>query len=649
MLDSDTTILVVDDNPGTRYSTSRILQSAGWTVEEAATGTEAITKADERIDMVVLDINLPDIDGFTVCRMLRDRESTARVPILHLSASFVTSESKVTGLDAGADGYLTHPVEPPVLIATVRSFLRTRQVEIELRRSEARFKAVFENALTGVSLLDEDLVYVDVNPTMCALLGVDRQYIIGRKLEELVAAENRGAVQEIIRSVREELAWRGDLPLTRADGHSVYLEWHVSKHADPNLRLAIVSDISKRLQYESEREALLLSERAARSDAERANRLKDEFLATLSHELRTPLNAIVGWSQVLRMAKLPAAHMEEGLEAIERNSRAQAQMIEDLLDISRITSGKLRLDMERIDLVPVIEAALSAVQHTASEKSIHVRRSLQRDCGQIPGDASRIQQILWNLVNNAVKFTPNGGSIDVHLKRIDPYVEIRVADSGVGIEPELLPKIFERFQQGDSSSTRQYGGLGLGLAIVRQLVDLHGGLVTVESKGVGQGATFIVKLPIEWDQQYSRPAVSELQVRGAGTADLTGLRILLVEDDPDSRKLIKRILTDSGAEIREAADVKEALDHLEQLRPHVLVSDLGLPGRDGFDLIREVRQRGNTSRALPAIALTAFVQPEDRRRALQAGFQVHMAKPIDPHHLIDTIASLVGDSSGKQP
>ena len=579
--------------------------------------------------------------------MLREREENARIPILHLSASFVTSESKVTGLEAGADGYLTHPVEPPVLIATVKAFLRTRQYEIELRQSEARFKAVFENALTGVSLLDEHLVYVDVNPTMCNLLGMDRRQILGRHLEELVVAESRDTVGEIIRTLSEEPAWRGDLPLRRADGRSIHLEWHVSKHADPNLRLAIVSDISNRMRYESEREALLLSERAARSEAERANRLKDDFLATLSHELRTPLNAIVGWSQVLRLGNLPAADVEEGLEAIERNSRAQAQMIADLLDISRITSGKLRLDMERLDLAPVIEAALSAIQHTANEKSIRVTKSLQPDCGQIPGDASRIQQILWNLVNNAVKFTPNGGRINVGLQKAGTNIEIRVSDTGQGIEPELLPKIFERFQQGDSSSTRAHGGLGLGLAIVRQLVDLHYGQVTVESEGLGHGATFIVTLPTEWDQQDNRHLASEPRSPLAGLTDLTGTRVLLVEDDPDSRKITKRIVTDSGAEVREASDVQQALTQLDQFQPHVLVSDLGLPGRDGFELIREVRQRGHSSKTLPAIALTAFVQIEDRRRALQSGFQIHMAKPIDPHHLVGTIASLVGAPSTK--
>jgi PAS domain S-box-containing protein len=647
MLNNDTTILVVDDNPGTRYSTSRILQSVGWTVTEAATGTEALAKAKDRVDMVVLDINLPDIDGFTVCRMLREREATSRVPILHLSASFVSSESKVTGLDAGADGYLTHPVEPPVLIATVRSFLRSRQFEIELRQSEARFKAVFDNALTGVSLLDEHLVYVDVNPRMCELLGMDRDQILGKNIEELVALENRSAVDEILHSLLKQPAWQGDLPLHRADGNRIHLEWHVSKHADPNLRLAIVSDISGRLRYESERESLLLSERAARAEAERANRLKDDFLATLSHELRTPLNAIVGWSQVLRLGNLPPADIEEGLEAIERNSRAQAQMIADLLDISRITSGKLRLDMERLDLAPVIDAALKAIQHTANEKSIRVTRTLQPNCSLIPGDPSRIQQILWNLVNNAVKFTPHGGNINVSLQQVSDYVEIRVADSGQGIAPELVSKIFERFQQGDSSSTREHGGLGLGLAIVRQLVDLHGGQVTVESDGLGQGATFIVTLPTEFAPHLEQPNTSEPHAHLTNLADLTGTRVLIVEDDPDSRKLTKRILTESHAEVREATDVQQALAQLDQFQPHVLVSDLGLPGRDGFELMREVRQRGYTSKSLPAIALTAFVQPEDRRRALQSGFQVHMAKPIDPHHLVSTIASLVGTASAK--
>lgn len=642
MSNSDIKILVVDDNPGTRYSTARILKSAGWNVIEAGTGTEALALAKPDVDLVVLDINLPDIDGYTVCRMIRERESTARIPILHLSASFVTSESKVTGLEAGADGYLTHPVEPPVLVATVRSCLRSRQFEIELRMSEARFKAVFENALTGVSLLDEHLVYVDVNPTMCNLLGVDRDQLIGKALEDLVAPESRGTPAVIIQALAQDSAWRGHVPLRRADGQNIHLEWHVSRHADPNLRLAIVNDISDRLRYEAEREALLSSERAARSDAERANRLKDDFLATLSHELRTPLNAIVGWSQVLRLGKPSPADVQEGLEAIERNSRAQAQMIADLLDVSSITSGKLRLEIGQLDPVAVINTALTAVQHTAREKSIEITKDLDLDCGEIPGDASRIQQVIWNLVNNAVKFTPNGGRISVSLRKVDPYVEIRVADNGQGIDPDLLPKIFDRFQQGDSSSTRHHGGLGLGLAIVNQLVELHRGTIRVESEGLGKGATFIVRLATVWNQQEDQAVAADATTSPDPLIDLTGVRILVVEDDPDSRKLVKRVLSDRGAVVQEAADVQRALTELGRFSPQLLISDLGMPGRDGFDLIREIRQQGHTPARLPAIALTAFVQPEDRRRSLQAGFQIHMDKPINPHQLVAAIASLVG-------
>lgn len=644
MSSSEIVILVVDDNPASRYSTSRVLRSAGWTVWEAETGEEGFTKALGDIDLLVLDVNLPDIDGFEVCRRLRGLEQTARLPILHLSATFVTPDHKVTGLDAGADGYLTHPIEPPVLIATVNAFLRTRQAELDLRRSEARFKAIFEHALSGVFLLDESFLCVDANPAICELLLFDRGQIVGHALREFVAPTNIAPFETMQRLLAEDLGWQGVLTLIRADGHPVSLEWHVSIHTDPALRLAIVNDISERLRYEEERESLLQSERAARSEAERANRLKDEFLATLSHELRTPLSAIVGWAQILTLGAVPEEDRRKGLEAIERNARAQAQMISDLLDVSRITAGKIRLDVQSLVPADVIEAALTTVLPTAAAKSIRITKSLDADAGTIMADASRLQQVIWNLVNNAVKFTQAHGHVHVVLQRIDSQIEIRVSDNGQGIQGEMLQSIFERFRQGDASSTREHGGLGLGLAIAKQLVELHGGTISAESEGSHRGATFRVLIPVqarqrdEEDEERSKLQSVVPQPRDA--VDLSGLRILLVEDDPDSRTVLNRIMTSSGAEVRDASSVDLALDALMTFQPMVLVSDLGMPGRDGFELIREVRQRGYTSQKLPAVALTAFARSEDRRRALLAGFQVHLAKPVAPHELTATIASL---------
>ncbi|AMV20817.1 response regulator [Planctomyces sp. SH-PL14] len=654
-------ILVVDDNPATLYSTTRILRGAGFAVTEAETGQDAYRRALEGVDLVVLDVNLPDIDGFTVCRMLRENPTTAHLPIVHLSATFVTTSHKVTGLESGADGYLTHPIEPPVLVATVNAFLRARRAESERRASDERFRAIFENALNGVAILDDRLVCRDANPALCGLLLVDREALIGRVVTDFVAEERQGEIAAIRHELSENLAWRGTLPLRRSDGTPVYLECSLSQYHEPGLRLAIVNDVTDRLRHEQEREELLASERAARGEAERANRLKDDFLATLSHELRTPLNAIVGWSQLLRMGSSTPAELNEGLEAIERNSHAQSQMIADLLDISRITSGKIRLDVEAIDPAAFVEAALSAVRPAADAKEIRLIQTLSAAAGPILGDPSRLQQVLWNLVNNAVKFTPRGGRVQVSVRRVNSHVEIRVADNGRGIEKTLLPLVFERFRQGDGTSTREHGGLGLGLAIARQIVEMHGGTIEAESEGDGKGATFIVRVPVSsvrLSQPHEEsaagepaaadsPAAPEAPTVGAGwRVDLSGIRVLLVEDDDDSRAMVKRVLTGRGAEVREVASVNAALEAIEPFRPHILISDLGMPGRDGLDLIRDIRRRGVTYQSLPAIALTAFARLEDRRRALLAGFQVHLTKPVDPHELTAVTASLTGRTGG---
>ena len=633
-------ILVVDDNPATRYATCRVLREVGWTISEAGDGAEAIRMAGDHIDLIILDVNLPDIDGFEVCRRLRANEATARIPVVHLSGTYVNDAHKVHGLESGADGYLTHPVEPPVLIATVNAFLRTRLAELNLRQSEARFKAVFENALNGVALLDESFGLVDLNPSFCQLLGLEREALVGRPLNSFVPVDRHGELAEIDRRLVHEKSWRGEFPLDRSDGRRLYLEWQMSTQNMPGLRLAIVSDISARIQYEQEREELLARERAARADAEKANNLKDDFLATLSHELRTPLNAIVGWAQLLRMGVDPD-ESQEGLRAIDRNANALAQMISDLLDVSRITSGKIRLDLQPLDPVGIIETAVSAALPTAERKSIQIAKSLDAQPGVIRGDPSRLQQVLANLLNNAIKFTPSGGRIEVKLVCDDSRVEIRVADNGQGIEAEHLSQIFERFRQVDTSSTREHTGLGLGLAIVRQLLELHGGTITAHSAGKGQGTTFVVSLPRILAEPGQIP-YSPLEGAGAAPVGLFGIRVLVVEDDADSRNVLKRLIADFGAETQAVGCVSQALEALDTFQPDILVSDLGMPGQDGFDLIREIRSRGQELKDLPAIALTAFARAEDRHRALKAGFQVHMPKPVNGRELATVIASLTG-------
>jgi signal transduction histidine kinase/CheY-like chemotaxis protein len=395
-----------------------------------------------------------------------------------------------------------------------------------------------------------------------------------------------------------------------------------------------------------DRTHLLEAERAARTELERVSLMKDEFLATLSHELRTPLNAILGWADIL-LTRTPATEDRRGLETIARNARLQAQLIEDLLDMNRIISGKIRLDVQRLDLAAIIEATLDSVGPSAEAKSVRLRRTLDPSAGPVFGDPQRIQQVVWNLLSNSIKFTPKGGAIDVLLRRVNSHVEIRVSDSGAGIAPEFLPHVFERFRQADSSTTRKHGGLGLGLSIVKHLVELHGGSVEAQSLGERRGATFIIKLPIrairDDDEAHST-------MRSSGVRDialsLEGIRVLVVDDDRDARELIASVVRGVNAVATTASTGHEALAILAAGSFDVIISDIGMPEYDGYQLMRAVRalppERGGKT---PSIAVTAFARSEDRTRALLCGYQVHLSKPIEPHELVVTVASLTGKMS----
>jgi signal transduction histidine kinase/ActR/RegA family two-component response regulator len=410
---------------------------------------------------------------------------------------------------------------------------------------------------------------------------------------------------------------------------------------------------SRRRQYEvrqllDQRTELLTGERSARAEAEAANRMKDEFLASLSHELRTPLNAILGWCQLLQTGQMSDEESREGLQIIERNTHIQTQLIDDLLDISRIISGKLRLDVQLVNLADLIDASLAVVMPSANAKSIRVQPLIDPQAGPVWGDPGRLQQVLWNLLTNAVKFTNKGGNVAVRLQRIDSHVEISVADDGRGISSKFLPFVFDRFRQADASTTRAHGGLGLGLAIVRQLAELHGGSAHVHSEGEGQGAEFTIILPIavvdgvSQENQRVEREKRKSQSFNCGDTDLTGLRVLVVDDDADARQLLERVLTACGATVGVAGSADDAMATLNEFDPHILVSDIGMPKRDGYDLIRQVRSAGKSARDLPAVALTAFARSEDRQRALLAGFQMHVRKPVNPSELMAAVASLAG-------
>lgn len=416
------------------------------------------------------------------------------------------------------------------------------------------------------------------------------------------------------------------------------------RHAD-ELQL----EISERKQAEEARAQMLLREQAARAEAEQANRTKDEFLATLSHELRTPLSAILGWSHLVRSGKLDEPQMSRAFETIERNARSQSQLIDDLLDVSRIITGKLQIEPRPVDLSAVIEDVIESVRPALEAKDIQLDTQFEAKGCFVSGDANRLQQVFWNLLSNATKFTPEKGKVRVQAAQLETQVRISVSDSGVGISAEFLPHIFDRFRQADGSTTRVHGGLGLGLSIVKHLVQLHGGEVTVESGGKDHGATFTVRLPLASDV-----SVEDVEVDGAREQQgdglpasfyhlLEGMRILVVDDEADSRELVAAILTRCGSEVRSCETTAEALRTFREWKPDILVSDIGMPNEDGYTLIQKLRkQRLKLAREIPAVALTAYATDDDRARALSAGFQVHVSKPIEPEILVKSIAAAAG-------
>jgi len=444
---------------------------------------------------------------------------------------------------------------------------------------------------------------------------------------------------------RQEFRW------VSRDGRVVWAEAHSSVILDEQQRpvgmRGVTLDITERKQLEQERAALLQRERQARADAVAANRLKDDFLATLSHELRTPLNAILGYSRMLRTGVIDRERQERALEIVERNATALSRIVADVLDISRIVAGKVQLNVQVIDLPMVVEEAIATIRPAAEAKGVRLQTLMDIEAGPVLGDGDRLQQVIWNLLSNAVRFTPRDGLVQVRLDRIDANVEIVVSDTGAGIAPEFLPHVFERFRQADSRLSREYGGLGLGLAISRELIELHGGTVRAESDGLGRGATFFVTLPrsiasseTRFDMTGGYPDAERREQAPAGV-DLKGLHVLIVDDDPDALTLMREILEAAGATVISADSGPAALRALDQHIPDAIVSDLGMPGMDGFELLARVRQSPVESwRDIPAAALTAYARSEDRTRSLKSGFQIHLSKPIDPVELVAAVVAL---------
>lgn len=476
------------------------------------------------------------------------------------------------------------------------------------------------------------------------IFGYVAEEMIGQSVLKLVPTDRKEEEPKILQRLRRsERVDHFETVRVRKDGQHIDVSLTISPVKDATGKVVgaskIARDITELKRAAVEREQLLESERLARSQAEHANRMKDEFLATISHELRTPLNAIVGWTEVLKSGPNSPEDLAEGLAVIERNAQVQAQLIDDLLDLGRISSGKMTLSIEPVDIAAIVRDAIAAVQHAADQKQIAIKAVLNEHHGHMTGDVKRLRQVVWNVLNNAIKFTPNHGRVLVTLSRVNSHIDLVVIDTGRGIPAEFLPHVFERFRQGDASITRQHGGLGIGLALVKQLVELHAGSVHAASPGVGQGATFTISLPITAAHMEMRPAPAPASPLADADADLAGIRVLAIDDDRDSLEVLRRILSGRNADVQTASSAEQAFELFRAAPPDVILSDIGMPGQDGYELIRRIRQLPGGA-GVPAAALTALARSEDRMRALRAGFQTHISKPVAAGELVAVVRSL---------
>ena len=534
-----------------------------------------------------------------------------------------------------------------------------------------RLAAIVDSSDDAIIGKDLNSIITSWNRAAERIFGYSAEEMIGTSIMRLIPLERQGEEEEILSCLkRGERFEHFETVRVTKEGRRLHVSLTISPIKDANGRVVGASKIARditdrKLSEEALREAqkvaetanadrqrLLESERAARAEAERASHMKDEFLATLSHELRTPLNAVLGWATALRAGHFPTEELEQGLETIERNARVQAQIIEDLLDMSRIISGKVRLDVQRVDLPAVVAEAIETVRVSASAKGVRLQTIIDPVNAPVTGDPNRLQQVFWNLLSNAIKFTPKGGRVQVLLERVDSHVEVSIIDTGEGISPEFLPYIFDRFQQADPSTTRRHGGLGLGLAIVKHLVELHGGSVRVKSGGTGKGATFIVSLPLTvlypleepWEREHPQSKPRDLPPIPA--ISLNNVSVLVIDDELDARNLLRLLLESAGAKVYLAPSAEHGMEYLLTKSVDVLICDIGMADVDGYSLMRRIRALDDGQKSeVAAVALTAYARLEDRTEALRAGFQNHLSKPVEPAELLAVVHSLANPRS----
>jgi PAS domain S-box-containing protein len=491
------------------------------------------------------------------------------------------------------------------------------------------------------------------NPAAERMFGYTAQEMIGQSIMRIIPPDLASEEVEIVERIRRgERVEHFETRRLRRDGTSFHVSLTLSPILDDDGQIIgaskIARDISEKKMWEQRTTDALEETRRARQQAKLASRMKDEFLATVSHELRTPLTSVVGWVRMLRSGNLPPERAAQALEVIDRNVRSQAQLIEDLLDISRITMGKLRLDVRPVQPAGVISAAVESLIVAAEARRVRIQTVLDSHAGPISGDFERLQQVVWNLLANAIKFTPKGGRVQVVLERVNSQIEIRVSDNGKGIKQEFLPFVFDRFSQAEAPSTRSHGGLGMGLAISKAIIELHGGGISVHSEGEGKGTTFTVSIPVMPVNKEAVPlervhpkAWTEISVECP--PEISGLKVLVVDDDSDTCDMIRAVLEQCGGVVMTAIDAESAIDAFRSWKPAVVISDIGLPEVDGYELVRRIREdERHNGRRTPAVALTAFARIEDRVKALAAGYQMHVAKPVEPGELLTIVASLAG-------